>query len=529
MHKVMIVDDDRIIRKGLMKTIPWAENGFKLVGEAGDGEQALELIRQEQPQIVVSDIRMPFMDGLELARRTRELYPAIKFIFLTGFEDFSYAKQAINLQAVDYMLKPVERDDLLEKVRKAAAAWDKEHGSKTQLREAQPYLKGSLFQKILTGQAPDDTMIREAAHLSLDLDHPYGLVMLACIDDYDLEPVHPAVGHRQLKQQLSTKLDQMLLSLELIGGTFILEHDVLVVLLMADESAGLDEQARLAAQDACRLAREQLESTLTIGLGTVQPGLHGVAASFDDAHSVLAFRHVIGKDTVITLGDVDQLVNEVQQTEGGAEEDLVEKVRLGLVDDALQLLTTMEGKLCSSGLNLGEVRLRAVDMLLGLFKGAEKWAPDWCTGHTAKKAQYYSQINHMQTVAEIMDLLRSLVDSLAQFMTDENVSQRGDVIDEVTAYIEDHYAEHGLSLQDIGRYVHMNPIYLSVLFKKKKKITFTGFLLQIRMTKAMEMLRSTDLKTYEVAEQTGYSSPEYFGACFKKYTGCSPLEFRNRS
>ena len=189
----------------------------------------------------------------------------------------------------------------------------------------------------------------------------------------------------------------------------------------------------------------------------------------------------------------------------------------------------MEGKLCSSGLSLGEVRLRAVDMLLGLFKGAEKWAPDWCTRHTARKAQDYGQINHMQTVDEIMDLLRSLVDSLAQFMTDENVSQRGDVIDEVTVYIEEHYAEHGLSLQDIGRYVHMNPIYLSVLFKKKKKITFTGFLLQIRMTKAMEMLRSTDLKTYEVAEQTGYSSPEYFGACFKKYTGCSPLEFRNRS
>ena len=132
-------------------------------------------------------------------------------------------------------------------------------------------------------------------------------------------------------------------------------------------------------------------------------------------------------------------------------------------------------------------------------------------------------------MTEMVGLLRDVVRSLAQFMTDENSRERTDVIDDVTDYIEQHYAEHGLSLQDIGRYVHMNPIYLSVLFKKKKKITFTGFLLQIRMTHAMEMLRATDLKTYEVAERTGYSSPEYFGACFKKYTGCSPLEFRNRS
>lgn len=529
MHKVMIVDDDRIIRKGVMKTIPWAENGFKLVGEAGDGEQALAIIAQEQPQIVVSDIRMPFMDGLELARQTRERYPAIKFIFLTGFEDFSYARQAIDLQAVDYMLKPVERGALLEKVKKAAAAWDQAHGSKTQLQEAQPYLKGRLFQKILAGKNSDESLVREAARLSLDLDHSYAIVMFVCIDDYELEPVHPASGHRTLKQQLSDRLEAEINQLGLIGGAFILERDTLVVLIMNDQAVGLASQAAVAAQQFCRQVRETMQTTLTIGLGTVQSGLRGVAASFDDAHAVLAFRHVIGKDTVITPDMLDHLVGEIQQNDEGTEEDLVEKVRLGLVDDALQLLATMEEKLCSCRLELGDVRLRAVDMLLGLFKGAEKWAPVWRSGHMAKKAQYYSRINHMQTVAEIMDLLRALVDSLAQFMIDENASQRGDVIDEVTAYIEAHFAEHGLSLQDIGRYVHMNPIYLSVLFKKKKKITFTGFLLQIRMTRAMEMLRSTDLKTYEVAEQTGYSSPEYFGACFKKYTGCSPLEFRNRS
>lgn len=225
MHKIMIVDDDRIIRMGLMKTIPWAEHGFELVGEAGDGEQALELIRKTQPQVVISDIRMPFMDGLELARQTRELYPAIKFIFLTGFEDFGYAKTAVGLQAVDYLLKPVERGVLLDKVKKAAAAWDREHGSREQLQAARPYLKGGFFQKLLAGTSPENEMIREAAHLGLDIDHSYALAMLACIDDYDLEEVHPRSGHRELRRRVADCLDQVIEEEGLIGGAFILEHE----------------------------------------------------------------------------------------------------------------------------------------------------------------------------------------------------------------------------------------------------------------------------------------------------------------
>lgn len=529
MHKIMIVDDDRIIRQGLVKTIPWLEHGFEVVGEAGDGEQALKIIQSKQPQIVVSDIRMPFMDGLELARQTKEYNSAIKFIFLTGFEDFSYAKAAIDLKAIDYLLKPVERDVLLEKVKQAAAVYDKEQGNAIQLKEAKPYLRTKLFRKILAGQENDDVYVREGAHLGLDLDYAYSVCMLMRIDDYDKEEIHPKAGHDNLKQELVNTINAIIADNGTIGATVILEHDAMAMFLLGDDEASLGKQALVIAQNVCEQVRSFLQTTLTIGLGTVQTGLKGMAASFDDANAVLAFRHVIGKNTVITINDIDALVNEVQQNTVQSEEDLVEKVRLGLVDDALQLLSGLESCLCSSRLTLEEIRMRAVDMLLGLFKGAAKWAPEWCKQHKIKKTQYYNAINNMQTVTEIMELMRSLVDSLAQFMTEENSNQRSDVIDEVTAYIEEHYAEHGLSLQDIGQYVHMNPIYLSVLFKKKKKITFTGFLLQIRMTKAMEMLRATDLKTYEVAEKTGYSSPEYFGACFKKYTGSSPLEFRNRS
>ncbi len=527
MYKVLIVDDDRIIRKGLMKTIPWTDNGFKLVGEAGDGEQAFDLIKQEHPQIVVSDIRMPFMDGLELARCTREYDPTIKFIFLTGYEDFSYAKEAISLKAIDYLLKPIDIEELVDKVKQAAAAWDKEHNQEKKLQEAKPYFKSDLFQRILLGSDEIEELLTEADSLGLSLRHKYYDTLFLHVDDYENENIHPYETHRGIKQALRSEIEKLLHVRGTCGGLFAMEHDAHAILLSGDDADALEREAHEFAAAVLHI-KDSIKATLTIAIGTVQEGLELVKVSFADAQSAMNFRHVMGKNTVITLDDIDHLTQEVQPDTD--KKDLVEKVRLGLVDDAQQLLTNLEDQLCNTRLELGEVRLLAVDMLLALFKGAESWASGWSREHQDKKAEYYSRINKMQTVAEIVELLRSLVDSLAQYMSASD-SQRAsvDIVDEITNYIETHYAEHGLSLQEVGQHVHLNPVYLSVLFKKKKKITFTGFLLQIRMTKAMEMLRTTDLKTYEVAEKTGYSSPEYFGACFKKYTGCSPLEFRNRS
>ena len=138
LYKVLIVDDDRIIRRGLVTTIPWEEHGFKLVGEAADGERALELIDIALPQIVISDIRMPFMDGLAMAEQAKQKHPDIRFIFLTGYEDFNYAKQALKLGAVDYLLKPVDRDVILEKAKKAAEDWEADQIKQEKLHTAQP-------------------------------------------------------------------------------------------------------------------------------------------------------------------------------------------------------------------------------------------------------------------------------------------------------------------------------------------------------------------------------------------------------
>jgi two-component system, response regulator YesN len=528
LHKVLIVDDDRIIRRGLVTTIPWEKNGFQLVGEAGDGERALQLIREQEPQIVISDIKMPFMDGLELADQVKEGYPAIKFIFLTGYEDFNYAQRAVKIGVVDYLLKPVDRSVLLEKVKKAAKEWDDSHGEKQKINAARPFLRQVLLRKILECQETEEGLRHEAQTLNIRLQGNGFVVLLIKIDGY-YENTDPAT-REYMKVCVGSACEEVLYA-EADGGIFAMEGDELVAVYSSDEDAALVKEKSLVLAEKIRITiRDKFNKTLTLALGGIWQGLYGIHSSYAEARYVLNFRHVMGKDKVISIADIDFLVNEVRKSKiEVADDDLVDKVRLGLVDDALQCLSDIEYSLQTKRPSLPQVRLMAVDLLLALFKGAETWAKEWGTVWEEKKPIYYSKINQMPTIHDIITLLKTIVDSLGQFMVEENENSRGELIEEVTSYIEEHYAEHGLSLQDIGEYVHMNPIYLSVLFKKKKNITFTGFLLQVRMKKAKEMLRCQNMKTYEIAEKIGYSSPEYFSACFKKYAGVSPVEFKNKN
>ena len=178
MNKVIIVEDDRIIRRSLSRA-PWKEHGFKLAGEAADGESALDLIEREQPQVVVSDISMPFMNGLEMARLIKGTSPHTKVIFLTGFEDFKYAQEAVQLKAFDYLLKPVKIDDLFEKVKNAAEECNKDIANERRFVESLPLLQQQFLRKLANQDGASIVDIeQELADLGIQLEGPFYNVLL---------------------------------------------------------------------------------------------------------------------------------------------------------------------------------------------------------------------------------------------------------------------------------------------------------------------------------------------------------------
>jgi two-component system response regulator YesN len=532
MHRILIIDDDRIIRKGLVQTIPWEEHGFQVGGEAADGEQGLQLIEEFHPQIVISDIKMPFMGGLEMARIIRERYPQIKLILLTGYNDFTYAQQAIKVRAFDYLLKPVDKELLLEKVKRAAAEWDEENKAQQQISEANAFFRQAFLKKLFEQQGEEAELLQEAVSLGIDLTGKTMIVFLLQIDEYYEDSVLTTdfVKHREALKYCISNICEELIRTERKGGVVELERDELVLLYSSDESSEkAKENARILAEHIKNTVKKYLKTTVTIAFGGAYQGLFCIGSSYQEARSALSFRHFMGKDKVFSVVDIGTTSDcEKSIRIEGQEYELIQKVKLGLVQDALAVIDELECEVMQQNqISLQHVRLLAVQLVISLFRGAAEWAKEWGQAQQSVPI-YYSKINSMQTISEIMICLKQIVGDLTQFMTTQRESHRCGVVGEAAKYIKEHYATQGLSLHEVAKHVHMNPVYLSTLFKQEKNINFSDFLLQIRMKKAMELLRLNNMKTYEVADVVGYSSPEYFSVCFKKYTGVPPVEFKNK-
>lgn len=534
MHKILIVDDDRIIRKGLASTIPWEQYGFELVGEAPDGEQGLELIKSSQPDIVISDIKMPFMDGLTMVRSAKEIYPDMKIILLTGYDDFAYAREAIKIRAFDYLLKPVDKEVLLEKVRKASDELNQQCADKQKICEGMPFFKNKLFKKIVSGKVSQADLLTEAKTLNIGLEGPRYLVFLIKLDDYytasSLPLEVPAEGMENVKHAVFN-ICEKLVTEEQKGSVFELERDELAVIYTNDGAENIvRDKARILAECINNAVKQSLGVTVTIALGSVCNSLESAGSSYNEARSGMKSRHFVGKDKVFSLfelGDVDQ-TQKIQVLE--LEAELLHQIKLGFAQEALNVVNKIEEDLLQyKSLSLQNIRLISVQLLISLFKGAGEWAQEWEEANRDTMQQYYSQVTGMQTVKEIMDLIRQIVGEVSAFIQGKRESSKCLAIEQAVQYIEENFSKQGLSLHEVAKYIHMNPVYMSALFKQEKNITFSDFLLQARMKKAMELLRRNNMKTYEVAEKVGYSNPEYFSVCFKKYAGMSPLEFRNKA
>jgi two-component system response regulator YesN len=533
MHRILIIDDDRIIRKGLVQTIPWEKYGFQLGGEAADGEQGLKLIEEWHPHIVISDIRMPFMDGLDMARIVKERYPMIKLILLTGYNDFTYAQQAVKIKAFDYLLKPVDKELLLEKVQKAAVEWDEENIAQQRINEANPFFRQAFLKKLIECQDEEEELLQEAISLGIELTGETFIVFLIKVDEYykDSMEMSEFIELQKAFKYCVFNICEELTHVQRKGGVVELERDELVLLYSSDETTeDAEENARNLAEEIKNAVKKYLKTTVTIALGGVHQGISCIRSSYQEAQSLLRFRHFIGKDKVYSLVDVGfSSSNDTNIQIEGKEYELVHNVKLGLVQDALGVISDLECMMMQqNNLSLYHVRLLAVQLIISLFSGATEWAREWEKAQRGNMSIYYNRINEMQTIGEILNLIKTVVCSLAEFMTSQRERYKGGVIGEAAKYIEENYAKQGLSLQEVAKHVHMNPVYLSTLFKQEKDINFSDFLLKIRMEKAMELLRRNHMKTYEVAEIIGYSSPEYFSVCFKKYTGVPPVEFKNK-
>lgn len=530
MMRLMIVDDDVIIRKGLSKNIAWAEHGFQLVGTAGDGEEGYRLFSEMHPDIVISDIKMPFMDGLEMSRKILGESSETKMILLTGYEEFEYAKQALEIKVFDFILKPVDLEQLLNTAKRAATALKAERKVKRSLRESRPLLKQQFLTNLLNGKYPlESEAAAEAAFLEIPFQSDTFTVFLIKVDEYFNPKIFPDIEAQEV-----TKLNIVNLCREYLpaesGEILSLGGDE-VALISCTKSEDTSSQDALALGELLKNALNvRFDLSVTIGIGKTRKGFTGIADSFKEASAATEFRHIIGKNQVLPVEDTGMPV-------GGKRFDLPEfdktlgvKVKMGLIAESLAIVDAIEAKLLERPfVSLSAVRLVGMQLVIYVLHEAEAWERENVPGDKNQLSfEECRAIQEGETVREIFNKVREIVRKLTERANQKRESLQAGLVKTAIEYIEANFAQEGLSLTDVARVVHVSPVYLSIMFKKERNINFSEFLNEVRMTKAMELIRNTNLKTYEVAEQVGYGNPQYFSVCFKKYTGYSPSDFKKQ-
>ncbi|WP_134682626.1 response regulator [Brevibacillus migulae] len=513
MKKVMLVDDEIIIRENIRDCVDWKKEGFLYCGDASDGEMALPLLEEWLPDILITDIKMPFMNGLELSAIVRERWPETKIIILSGHDEFSYARTALRLGVTEYCLKPVSASDLIELLRSVSDKIDQEKRQ----RHRSHYTREKLFSDLCSGLLSTADAISYSAAFSLQLTarcYAVAIFEMSSLDpSLKTEPSLFAKAEVMLDEKLSQLADHY---------SFKRSRTQIVYIFKSDSPDQLQEKLVLLKQSLLPALEKELPCALTAGVGRVQERLQNIHTSFVEAEEDNNIRKLSAQNRRLWWEPVD-----------GAQESqiivdrskFVEFLKIGTpaqTDVFLQEfcagLKTLNWSASFYGYYLlNELTLETLRM------AKETLRLPLQTKELTEELQ--KQIQSIHSTEQSQHYLKNLLERFWLWRT-EATGKYGDLIDKVKRFIQENYANDRLSLQDAAEHVRVSPSHLSKIFSQETGHTFIECLTQTRIRKAMELLQTTRAKSYEIAFQVGYNDAHYFSNLFKKMTGMTPKEFR---
>lgn len=515
MYNVLVVDDEKIHRKGILSLLEeiCPQDMF---WEAADGLEAMEVMRNVPCEIVISDIRMAEMDGLALLREVKEIHPEVFFIIISGYADFSYAKEAVELQASAYLLKPVDRTELEKVITEVKAKYqgNKERSSQVssmekQLQETVPvYMEWLLNQYIISRQSGEWEQLDDLFPM-----HSKGFLMLMKMR---------RSGERlseEKRRNIGYGIKKMMEPDSSITFSVNRFPDTFAILVLGDERPD-DKKLRRIAEFVERAEKIPLEN-IYLSVSRIHEDMHADGAdafeeadmalkdSFYEDEHILWADHCLKREKKETIWNTEALLNAVREEKT----DLAEKIYADLLKEAMQ--DRISPEILKRKVTFLFFRiLRSVEPFIGKERIPELNEKD----HQIMEVQWYGRL-----LAEGRHFLFEIIRGLQIHKNSEQINP----MEKCREYLEKHYMEE-ISLDTAAGKFHFNPSYFSTLFKQNFGTSFSDYLSTVRMRKAMELLRDSGYKVKEIAALVGYKDPNYFIRSFKKRYGVTPDEFRKR-
>ncbi len=533
MYKILIVDDEELVRKAIVAKLDWAGIGFSEVEQAEDGEEALEIALKFKPHIVLTDIRMPFMDGLELAERLRTRLPQTKVIILSGHDEFEYAQEAIKAGVLDYILKPVHAAGLKELMEKAKLLLDHEfeekeklYKLKIQLHQSLPLLRDKFLISLVNNSVHERELEKKLEYLEIQFPYQSFIVCVSEIDNLNVLAENSSAEDTELLM-----FSFLNISSELIGSSGIVFNDfnsrqiILYNFPQEKEPSGIDNLYSILEAIRENFSK-YFNVTITTGIGRVVGSPKDLHASYNDALHVLDYKIVMGKNRIYDIRDLGFRKQEMYYPINSINE-LLSKIKLESVEAVSEYTEKFFGGLMDRK-NITPDNIKII--MSELINGAQKIImemKDESKEHENIDFGIYEEIGKYKTLEEMKPVVFHYLAGINKTIHAARNSRNLHIINKAKQFIHNSYKQDDLSLNQIAALVSVSPGYLSILFRKETNQTFIEYLTLVRMEKAKELLKTSSLKSYEVAYNVGFSDPHYFSMSFKKYTGVTPSDYKS--
>ncbi|UVI30449.1 response regulator [Paenibacillus spongiae] len=528
--KVFVVDDEERQRSSIIRHVDWKRYHMRVTGEAEDADQAIRLAELDPPDLLITDIRMLGMNGLELSSRMRGINSRMHIIMVTGFEEFEYAKSALDLGVDAFLVKPIIFDELtaiLEQISHSEQVEltkrKEEELIKEQLNAFKPIARENLLQELIHGLILCEEAIGARAR-SLDMFARAGArrILIIVIDADPASPLPKEEQVNRLQPILRREAANALGSL--LEETTTTQRGNIVLILQGATEASFDHEVEYSLQKLELGLGKTAYCSICIGAGPAVPTLARLSESFQLAQRAVNQRflggherifrwQVLGEQAVVSDKRPEELIGDFLEAMGAGDS----QISLGLLGEMMRRI--------AGDIHIHGTELRS--LCLQLVSGASRVAGEIgdSNRHLGSEKELWEQILDCREEQDLLQETVRIMTRFCNFVAERKKSHSQIIVQKALEFMNGHYKDN-LSLRLVADSVYLSPNYLGALFRSELGVSFTDQLIQIRVNKAKELLHQSELKLYEVAERVGYQNIGYFTSLFKRITGLTPKEFR---
>lgn len=534
---MIVIDDEEYVVNGMKRFIEWSSLGVEIIDSACNGSEGFEKACSLNPDIIITDIKMPEIDGIEMVKKIRDRKLKAKVVFLTGYNDFEYVREGMKYGVIDYILKPSMPDEIKTTMQKVVDICDEEKQKEEyekllqeKVEEGAPILIGKFLGDLFEGKYQrEEGLVNKALSLELDFSNKVFCVVTLHIDFYgELVNKYSEEIRQSIKNSIMAKACECFnckksyLDFKLLNAHLLLLVDMKEY---GEEYSWYDSIKKKAMKliDECK---QEFDVVLTLGVGESAFSAKEIKKSYQESRESLKYNVVYGTGKVIVYKEILKNTLSIPKLQllelNGISEALKLRNQELLQNNLLDVFSSMKA---AGSTHIDYMKLSVMELLGIVFVTLSQMGEKKEALFFASESTPWEAINKMETVNEIIEWLKVFFQDVCRVVDQKNTQKNIRVVEKVIEYVKKNYF-NDFSLNDLSKELFFTPNYLSFIFSQNVGENFIEYLTKYRIERAKELLTDGKYKVYEVGEMVGYRNIDYFRRIFKEYVGVSPSEFK---